>query len=191
MMNFNERTNTLLYKNIPLTLYSRKAWCWLCLRGELETGTDYSVLTLSSSGHSSTSFSSWLGCLTVGHGGPKTICLQADSHAGILYPTNTNCNWNWPKPSVAPGYMIVWHSPASAVHPLIYIGASLDWRLGRVLIYNSLMYVLNIFCRSFRVSFVFVPKLKTQRSVKILIMINGQPEPSWIPWRDCLHFTLR
>ena len=23
-MNFNERTNTLLYKNIPLTLYSRK-----------------------------------------------------------------------------------------------------------------------------------------------------------------------
>ena len=24
MTNFNERTNTLLYKNIPLTLYSRK-----------------------------------------------------------------------------------------------------------------------------------------------------------------------
>ena len=28
---FNERTNTLLYKNIPLTLYSRKGWCWLCV----------------------------------------------------------------------------------------------------------------------------------------------------------------
>ena len=27
-MNFNERTNTLLYKNISLTLYSRKGWCF-------------------------------------------------------------------------------------------------------------------------------------------------------------------
>ena len=40
MTNFNERTNTLLYKNISLTLYSRKGWCWLCVRGELETGID-------------------------------------------------------------------------------------------------------------------------------------------------------
>ena len=42
---FNERTNTLLYKNISLTLYSRKGWCWLCVRGELETGTDCYILT--------------------------------------------------------------------------------------------------------------------------------------------------
>ena len=35
MTNFNERTNTLLYKNISLTLYSWKGWCWLCVRGEL------------------------------------------------------------------------------------------------------------------------------------------------------------
>ena len=27
-MNFNEQTNTLLYKNISLTLYSRKGWCF-------------------------------------------------------------------------------------------------------------------------------------------------------------------
>ena len=27
-MNFNEPTNTLLYKNISLTLYSRKGWCF-------------------------------------------------------------------------------------------------------------------------------------------------------------------
>ena len=40
MTNFNEQTNTLLYKNISLTLYSRKGWCWLCVRDELETGTD-------------------------------------------------------------------------------------------------------------------------------------------------------
>ena len=75
----NERTNTLLYKNIPLTLYSRKGlrkgWCWLCVRGELETGTDCHILTQSSSDHSSTSFSSWLGCSTVGHWGPKpSVC---------------------------------------------------------------------------------------------------------------------
>ena len=70
----NERTNTLLYKNISLTLYSPKGWCWLCVRGELETGTDC-FLTQSSSDHSSTSFSSWLGCSTVGHWEPKALCL--------------------------------------------------------------------------------------------------------------------
>ena len=75
MTNFNERTNTFLYKNIPLTLYSRKGWCWLCVRGESETDTDCYILTQSSSDHSSTSFaSSWLGCLTVGHWGPKALC---------------------------------------------------------------------------------------------------------------------
>ena len=34
----NERTNTLLYKNISLTLYSRKGWCFLCVRGEWRQG---------------------------------------------------------------------------------------------------------------------------------------------------------
>ena len=52
-------------------------------------------------------------------------------------PTDSNSNWNWPKPSVAPGYIIVWHPPASAVPTLIYTGASLDWRLGRGSIYNT------------------------------------------------------
>ena len=37
----NVRTNTPLYKNISLTLYSRKGWCFLCVRGELETETDF------------------------------------------------------------------------------------------------------------------------------------------------------
>ena len=61
--NFNERTNTLLYKNISLTLYSRKGWCWLCVRGELETETDCYILTQSCSDHSSSTSSSWLGLL--------------------------------------------------------------------------------------------------------------------------------
>ena len=62
----------------------------------------------------------------------------AGSHsAGILSPTDSNSNWNWFKPFVAPGYIIVLHPPASAVPPLIYTGASLDWQLGRGPMYNS------------------------------------------------------
>ena len=67
------------------------------------------ILTQSSSfGHSSTSSSSWLGCSTVGHWGPKALCDPR-----------------------APGYIIVSRSPASTVLPLIYTGVSLDWQLGR------------------------------------------------------------
>ena len=74
MTNFHEWTNTLLYKNIPLTLYS-KGLSWLCVRGELETGTDCYIFTQTSSEHSSTSFSSWQGCSTMGHWGPKALYL--------------------------------------------------------------------------------------------------------------------
>ena len=64
------------------------------MRGELETETDCYILTQSSSDHSSTSFASWLDCSTVGHWRPQALSLQADSHAGILSPTDSNCNWN-------------------------------------------------------------------------------------------------
>ena len=167
MINFNERTNTLLHKNIPLTFYSRKGWCWLCVRGELEMGTDYYILTPSSSNHSSTSFAFWLGCLTVGHWGPKPSVW---SWFSLCWHPISNWNWNsnWPKLSVAPGYIIVSHPPAScgrthlppslnsttstgqgdipisstgctcfAVLLLIYTGAFLDWRLGRGSICNN------------------------------------------------------
>ena len=107
MTNFNERAKTLLYKNISLTLYSRKGWCWLCVRGELETGTDSYILTQSSCDHSSTSFSSSLGCSTVGHWGPQSPQSARCSHVDILSPINSNCNWNWPKLYVAPGYIFV------------------------------------------------------------------------------------
>ena len=83
----NERTHFCI-KYISLTLYSRKGWCWLCVRGDLETGTDCYILNQSSSDHSSTSFAIWLGCSTLGHWGPQALCLQADSPAGIT-------NWNW------------------------------------------------------------------------------------------------
>ena len=111
-------TNTPLYKNIPLTLYSRKGWCWLYVRGELETGTDGYILTQSSSDHSSTSFASWLGCSTVGHWGPKTLRLPlvlTPASCPQLTPiaTGTGTDLNWLKPYVAPGYIFVWHPPAS------------------------------------------------------------------------------
>ena len=116
---FNERTNKLLYKNIPLTLYSWKGWCGLCVRGELEMETDCYILTQSPSrDYSSTSSSSWLGCSTVGHWEPKPSVWSWFSLRG--HPIS-NCDWNWtgtdsPKPSVAPGYIIVWRPPASCGH---------------------------------------------------------------------------
>ena len=62
-------------------------------------------------------------------------------------PKPSVCHWlsirhlvsNWLEPPRAPGYIIVSRSPASAVLPLIYTGASLDWRLGR----GSICYTLN------------------------------------------------
>ena len=111
----NERTHFFI-KNIPLTLYSRKGWCFSCVRGELETGTDCYILTQSSSDHSSTSFSSWLGCSTVGHWGPKALCLPLaliPASCPQLTPTATGTDSNCLKPSVAPGYIFVWHTPAS------------------------------------------------------------------------------
>ena len=124
---FNERTNTLLYKSISLTLYSRKGWCWLCVKGELETGTDCYILTPSSSDHSSTSFSSWLGLLNRGsHWGPKALCLA-------LALTSASCPHLTPTDSsrLCPGYIFFWRPPAPAVLSFIYTCAFLGWRLGR------------------------------------------------------------
>ena len=117
----NERTHFFI--KIYLTLYSRKGWCWLCVRGELEAGTDCYILTQSSSGHSSTSFSSWLGLLNRGSLRAQSPLSAAGSQFGILSPTDSSC--------LCPGYIIVYRPRASAVLPLIYTGASLDWRLGR------------------------------------------------------------
>ena len=151
MTNFNERTNTLLYKDISLTPYSRKGWYWLCVRGELETGTDCYILTQSSSDHSITSSSSWLGLLNRGSlraASPQSCKLILT--LASCPPTDSNSNWNWPKPSVAPGYIILSRTSASAVPPLIYTGASLDWRLGRGSIYNIICCIHLLCDWSFR-----------------------------------------
>ena len=117
---FNEQTNTLLYKNISLTLYSWKGWCWLCVRGELETGTDCYILTqVLLTIAALLSHLGW-GCSTVGHWGPKALCLP------LTLTSASCCQLTW-----APGYIIISRPPASAVLPLIYTGVSLDWWLGR------------------------------------------------------------
>ena len=152
---FNERTNTFFYKNIPLSLDSRKGWCWLCVRGELETGTDCYILTPTSSDHSSTSFVFWLDCSTVGHWGPQALSLQADSHAGILSPTGTGtgtavcvqviflldahllpmgvriCHHLWiqPRPQVKVIFRYLW--PDAPVSRFFHLFTQVDWWLGR------------------------------------------------------------
>ena len=134
---FNERANTLLSKNISLTLYSRKGWCWLCVRGELETETDCYILTQSSSDHSSTSSSSWLGLLN--RGSLRAASLFSRWHlVPQLSPTPTG--------TVAPCYIIVSRTPVSAISLLIYTGASLDWRLGRGSIFNTFLVILVFLC---------------------------------------------
>ena len=84
------------------------------------TGTDCHILTQIYSKHSSTSFSSWLGLLNHGSLRAQALCLQADSHAGILSPNwlplqleLTGSRTDKLKPSLTPGYIIVWHPPAS------------------------------------------------------------------------------
>ena len=91
----------------------------------------------SSFDHSSTSFSSWLRLLNRGSLRAQSPLSAAGVHFGILSPTDSN----WLEPPRAPGYIIVLRTPASAVLPLIYTGASLDWRLGR----GSICYIITRF----------------------------------------------
>ena len=116
-----------LYKS--LTLYFRKGdiCCVWEMNGDKKGLLYWPKFLLN---HSSTSSSSWLGCSTVGHWGSQS--LQAGSHAGILSSTVSNRLGTW----------LYNFLPASAVLPLIYTGASLDWRLGRRSIYNTWLSVL-------------------------------------------------
>ena len=98
MTNFNERMDTLLNKNIISHTLFLKGWCWLWVRDELETETDCYIDPKFFFDHSSTSFSSGLGLLKSGL--LAALSLQADSHAGILFPTDSS--------RLCPGYIIVY-----------------------------------------------------------------------------------
>ena len=92
----------------------------------------------SCSDHSRTSSSSWLGCSTMGHWGPKALRLPLALNSAScpqLTPTLTDSS------RLCPGYIFVWRLPASAVLLLIYTGASLDWQLSR----GSICYTIFIF----------------------------------------------
>ena len=153
MTNFNERTNTLLYKNTPLTLYSRKGDVSLFVRGELETGTDYYILIQSSSDHSSTSSSSWLGLLNRGSLRAQALCLELvlTPLASYLQLTQAVC--------VLVIFLFDIH-----LLPLIYTGASPDWLLGRGSVCNMIyiyiyiyIYMLSLYYKEIKAIQIWTP----------------------------------
>ena len=75
---------------------------------------------------SRTSFSSWLGCSTVGHWGPEALSLPPSLNSAScpqLTPTDSS--------RLLPGLYSCLRPPAYTVLPLIYTTAFLDWRLDR------------------------------------------------------------
>ena len=130
---FNERTNTLLYKNINLSHFILEMGDVSCV---WEVSRDKDGLLFWPKfflAHSSTSFSSWLGLLNCGSLRAQNPLSAAGSHFGILSLTDSNRSGTWLYYFLRP--------PASAVLPLIYTGASLDWRLGWGSIYNIKLYL--------------------------------------------------
>ena len=73
-------------------------WCWLCVRGKLETGTDCYILTPVLLTIAALLLRLGRGYSTVGHWRFKALSA-AGSQFGIFFPTDSNCNWH--KPSVS------------------------------------------------------------------------------------------
>ena len=123
-----QQTNeyTSLYKS--LTLYFRKGdVCCVWEMSEDKDGLLYWPKFFFD--HSSSSFASWLGLLNRGS-------LRAQSPQSASWFSHWHPVSDWLKPS---GHLIILFSkpPASAVLPLIYTSASLDWQLRRGSIYNT------------------------------------------------------
>ena len=87
MTNFNERTNTLLYKNIYLSHFILDISV-VCERW-VESGTDCYTDPNSSSDHSSTSSASKLSCSTGGRWGPQPSVCKLVLILAFLCPTNS------------------------------------------------------------------------------------------------------
>ena len=148
MTDFNERTNTLLYKNISLSFYSRKGWCWLCVRGELETWTDCYILTQSSD-HSSTSFSSWLRCLNRRSLRAQSPLSAAGSQFGILSPTGFNSNWL----ELSESLLYFGLTPSCFCCSSAYLHWCISWLMAQSRV-NMLHYVDNEFLHCVTVTFI-------------------------------------
>ena len=139
-MNFNERTNTRFYKNISPFILERVTFL-VCERWDGDRLLYWPKVLLTIAALLSPLSR---GCSTVGHWEPKALCLP-------LALTSASCPQLTRTPPQVPGYIIVSRPPASAVLPLIYTGASLDWRLGRGSIYNnhSILIFQNSTCGHF------------------------------------------
>ena len=92
MTNFNERTNTRLYKDINSHTLFLKGWCFCCMWEMSWRQGQTAILTPSSSLTIAALLSSlgWVAQLWVTEG-CKALGLQAVSHASILSPTDSNC----------------------------------------------------------------------------------------------------
>ena len=97
--NFNEQTNTLLYKDIPLTFYSRKGdvscmWEVSWRRGQTATYWPQVLLTIPALlSHSGWAAQPWV------TGGPSPLSGSGSQSAGILLQLELQLT----QPSVAPG----------------------------------------------------------------------------------------
>ena len=95
---FNERTNTLLYKNIPLTLYSRNG-CERVVKGlmlvmcERWVGDGHRLLYIDPQffWRIAALLPHFAGCSTVGHWGPKPSVW---SWFSVCRHPFSNCDWN-------------------------------------------------------------------------------------------------
>ena len=111
---FNERRNTLLYKNIPLTLYSRKGdfsclWEVSWRRWQTATYWPQVLLTIAALlSHSGWAAHPWV------TEGPSPLYGAGSHSASILFPTDSI--------RLCPGYIFVWRSPASA-----YLHRCISW----------------------------------------------------------------
>ena len=106
MTRFNERTNTLLYKNIPFTLYFQKGcervdvgYVWEVSWRRRETATYWPQVPLTIAAPLPYS----AGLLNIGSPGPKPSVWSWFSFRHLISNWNCSSNSNWLKPSVAPG----------------------------------------------------------------------------------------
>ena len=114
MTNFNERTNTLLYKNIPLKLYSWKddvscVWEVSWRRGQTAIYWPQVLLTITAL----PSYSGWAAPAWVTEG-PSPLSRAGSHSAGLLSPTDSS--------RLCPVYIFVWRPPASA-----YLCRCISW----------------------------------------------------------------
>ena len=129
----NEHTSLEKYTSLTLFLKGlRKGWYWLCVRGELEMEQTASYWPQLPLYYSSTS-SSFCWAAQLGSWGTKPSVWHWLSLRNLVSNCdwNSNCdsnlNWtlpasnsNWLKPSVAPGYIIVWRPTVSCGHTRLY-----------------------------------------------------------------------